>query len=208
MIGGYIPASRHACVAAEFACLCILFTSPAACQGRVEGRGAARRFVSQKYGFSIAVPVNWGVPKTVLDTPVFMYAPPAATFGQATIPKGGAIITVECLDSESGLIRSATTPEEWARLDARAFAAGSASIKPVRMPKLSESSNAVLSSYDEPILSPDQKEEHSVAIFWQFGENLFAAHLRYNANDSSAPRFDKIFLQTISSIRPLEKSEK
>lgn len=194
--------SRHPLVTTNIVCLAILFIQPAACQGRVEPHGAIRRFISEKYDFSMAVPPGWGV-STELDTPVFFYSPPSATFGQATIPKGGATITVEARASESGLVKSARNPDEWARLDAQAFGSGSASIKPVQMPKESGASNAVLSSYDEPTLSRDQEKVRSVGVFWQFDGTLFAAHLRYNQGDPSALQFEKVLLQTIGSMRPL-----
>jgi hypothetical protein len=63
----------------------------------------------------------------------------------------------------------------------------------------------VICSYDEAAFGPDQRTQHSVAIFWEFGHKLFAAHLNYNANDSSWPAFEKVFLQTVRSTRPATK---
>ena len=184
--------------------LALSLAAPAASQGKVEGRGAARLFIGEKYGFSMAVPVGWGV-STKLDTPVFFYAPPSERFVQAAIPKGGAVIVVEPHDSVSGQARSATTPQEWVLADARASASSSPLIKRVEMPRESRASRAVMSSYDEATFSPDQQKQHSVGIFWEFDQKLFAAHLNYNVNDSSGPAFEKVFLQIIRSIRPLER---
>ena len=184
--------------------LLVLLALPGASEGKVEGRGVTKRFISQKYGFSMAVPEGWGV-SVRLDTPVFAYAPPSERFIQDSIPKGGAVITVESHDSESGQARSATTPEAWALADTRAFASGSAKIQSFQFPMESGVSDAVTCSYDEPTFSPDQQTQHSVAIFWEFEKQLFAAHLRYNANDSSAPVLQKVYFQTVRSIRPLAK---
>jgi hypothetical protein len=68
------------------------------------------------------------------------------------------------------------------------------------MPKESGASRAVMCSYDEPTFGPDQHTQHSVAIFWEVGDKLFAAHLNYNANDSNGPAFEKVFLQTVRSL--------
>jgi len=73
------------------------------------------------------------------------------------------------------------------------------------MPRESGASRAVTCSYDEATLSPDQHTQHSVAIFWEFDQKLFAAHLNYNANDSNGPALEKVFLQTVRSIRPFDK---
>jgi hypothetical protein len=182
--------------------LVVLLVPPGASQGRVEGRGAARRFVSPRYMFSMAVPLGWGV-STELDTPVFFYARSSERFVQDEIPQGGAVITTESHDTTSGLSRSATTPEAWALADVRAFASNTPPIKPFQMPRESGASIAVMCSYDETIFSPDQRVKHSVAIFWEFRKRLLAAHLNYNANDPSGPAFEKVFLRTVRSVRPV-----
>ena len=176
-------------------------------QGRVEVIGQARRFISQKYGFSMAVPPGWG-PSTALDTPVYFYSPSRARFVQDQIPKGGAVIAVTAHDMESGRRKAATTPSEWAREDARSFFLSRAPpVSSLEMPRESEASGAVVSSYDEPALSTDERVQHSVAVFWAFNGELFAAHLRYNANDPSGPRLERLFLETIRSLRPIEKTK-
>jgi hypothetical protein len=184
--------------------LTALLAAPGASQGRVEGRGDARRFISQKYMFSMAVPAGWGV-STLLATPVFFYAPPSERFVQAAIPQGGAAITTEPHDTVSGQGKSAATPEEWALADARAFGPNSTPIEPFRMPSESRASRAVICSYDEATFSPDQRKQHSVAIFWEFNKKLFAAHLNYNAGEPKGPALEKVFLKTIRSLRPLDK---
>lgn len=103
--------------------LVILLAGLAASKGRIEVRGQAREFVSDRYGFSITVPPGWGT-SVELDTPVFFYARDSEKFVQAEIPKGGAVLTTACHDTISGLARSATTPEAWAQVDMRISASG------------------------------------------------------------------------------------
>jgi len=184
--------------------LVVLFTATATSEGRVEGLGVARRFISQKYMFSMAVPVGWGV-STGLDTPVFFYAPSSGRFVQDSIPPGGAVITVESHDTVSGQRKSGTTPEAWARVDTRAVASSVPSIEPFEFPKESEISHAVICSYDEPTFSPAERKQHSVAIFWAFSQRMFSAHLNYNAGDPNATALENVFLQIVRSVRPLKK---
>jgi hypothetical protein len=184
--------------------LAVLLTAPAASQGRVEGRGAARRFISEKYRFSMGVPLVWGV-STELDTPVFFYAPPSGRFIQAAIPQGGGVITVEPHDIVSGQGRLATTPEAWALADTHTIAASDTSIEPFQFPKESAVPRAVICSYNEATYSPDQQTQHSIAIFWEFEHKLFSAHLNYNARDSNGSALGKTFLRTVRSFRPLGK---
>lgn len=182
--------------------LTAFLAAPSRSQVKVEGRGATRRFISQEYGFSMAVPKGWGV-STGLDTPVFFYAPPSKRFVQDAIPPGGAVITTNAHDMVSGQEKSATTPAAWALANVRIVASSTPPIKPFKFPRESRISRAVTCSYDEVTLSPEQRTQHSVAIFWDFGQKLFAAHLNYNANDSRGPAFERVFFQTIRSIRPL-----
>jgi hypothetical protein len=189
-------------VASRIVFLAVLLAGPGVGEGRVEGRGAARRFVSENYRFSMAVPVGWGV-SIGLDTPVFFYAPSSARFIQDNIPQGGAVITTEPHDAVSRESRPTTTPEEWALADTRASVSNRSPIESFLMPRASGVSRAVTCSYDEPTFSPDQRTQHSVAIFWEFEKKLFAAHLNYNRGDPRGPAFEKVFLRTIRSLRPL-----
>lgn len=170
--------------------------------GRIEGSAHAKRFISDKYGFSMEVPEGWGV-STTLDIPVFLFAPPSARFVQATIPEGGAVITMESQDSVTGTAQSATTPHSWARANADAFGVNPSPIEPFQFPAESGISCAVVCSYDEPSFSPDDRTQHSVGIFWESQQKLFAAHLNYNASDPKAPELQRVFVQTVRSYRPL-----
>ena len=104
--------------------LVVLISAPATSQGRVEDHGAARRFISPKYMFSMVVPVGWGV-STGLDTPVFFYAATSVEISSHRHTPGEAAITTESHGSVPDPGRSATTPEESALADVGAFASSS-----------------------------------------------------------------------------------
>lgn len=183
----------------------ILLAGLGASQGKVKRRGATRRFVSQKYRFSMAVPAGWGV-STQLDTPVFFFARRSSDrFIQDNIPKGGAVITTTAQDIRGGARKSATTPEAWALIEARAVASKTPKVERFEVSEESGVSRAVVCSSDEATFSPEQRPQHSVAIYWEFEQKLFAAHLNYNAGDPDGPRLEKIFFQAVRSIRPIDK---
>jgi hypothetical protein len=183
----------------------LLLAAPAANgDGKVEGQGSAKRFVSFRYGFSMSVPRGWTA-STALDTPVYFFASSSQSFVQDSIPQGGAVIAVESHDATSGLGGAARTPREWAAAEARAVASGTPIIEGFDMPRESRTSGGVESSYDEEALSPDERAKHCVAVFWEFGGELFAARLRFNAGDSVGPEVTKVFLLTVRSVRPFEK---
>lgn len=176
-------------------------------EGRIENRGNARRFVSQKYGFSMPVPLRWGV-STRLDTPVYFYSTSSRSFGQFTFPKGGAVITVTAHDSVSGKSKAAETPSKWAIAEANSSSSDSPSVAPFEMPKESRASGAVELSYNEDTFSPEQQAHHLVAVFWEFNGELFGAQLSYVSDDPNGPTLEKLFLETVKGIRPLESGNK
>lgn len=171
-------------------------------QGTVQERGGARLFVSGEYGFSIAVPDGWGV-SAALDTPVFFFAPSPAAFIQDNIPRGGGVIAMQAHDTVSGKAKAATTPEAWATADPFADASSPSLIEPFQFPPESGVARAVLRFYDEPNFGPDQRPRHTVAIFFEFRQKLFAARLSYNLNDPTGPMLQRVFQQTVRSLRPL-----
>jgi hypothetical protein len=182
----------------------VLSCTPAMSQGRVEGRGATRRFISEKYKFTMSVPAGWSI-SPGLDVPVFFYAPPSGRFVQATIPRGGGVIAVQSHDSVSGQAKLAASPEKWASADALASGSALPRIEPFHFPSQSGVSRAVVSSYNQAAYSPDEETQHVTAIFWECEHELFAAHFNYNAEDPIGPTLEKVFLRTIRSFRPLEK---
>ncbi len=76
------------------------------------------------------------------------------------------------------------------------------------MPQDSRVSEAVVTSYTEERFSPDQQVQRCVAAFWEFNRELFEAHFCYVADDRKGPALDKLFLDVLRSIRPLEKASK
>jgi hypothetical protein len=177
-------------------------------QGRLEGSGAARRFISEKYGFSIAVPRGWLVDPSK-DTPVYFSFSPAEAEDfnrQLRLPRGGAVISL--VAQESLPMRSSRTLSDWAVADARGTSAESPSARPFETPTESGMTSAIVSSYDTATFGPDDRSEHHVSIFWEFREKRFAAHLLYPAHDPKGTEFEKVFLQTVRSIRPMGKGSK
>lgn len=175
-------------------------------QGRLEGSGLAGRFISERYGFSIAVPLGWHV-SLEKDTPMFINFNSAQGVSQLTLPKGGAAIAVVAQDALRGRRRLAASPSDWARIDARQVASGNSPAQSLDMPKESGILHAVVSSYDEATYSPDDQAQHCTAVFWEFDKKLFAAHLFYVAGDPKGRDLEKIFVDTIRGIRPLRKSD-
>src|ERR1700722_638554 len=124
-------------------------------EGRLEGRGNARRFVSQKYGFSMAVPPKWLVDPTK-DTPIYFSFSPAEAGDfnqQAKLPKGGAIISVLAQDALPG--PHAGDLSAWAATDARGVSAEGPSIHPFDISKETHVETAIISSYDSATYGPD-----------------------------------------------------
>ncbi len=172
-------------------------------EGKLEGKGKARRFVSQKYGFSIGVPPRWLV-DPVKDTPIFFSFSPseAAEFNQqAQLPKGGAVISVLAQDALPGPHTGDLSA--WAAADARGVSAQIPSIHPFDMPPETHVDTAVVSSYDSATYGPDDQSEHRVNIFWEFREKRFVAHLMYPAHDPKGPTFEAVLFSTVRSMRPL-----
>jgi hypothetical protein len=186
-------------------CLAGLLIAPAARgQGRLDERGRSRRFVSEKYGFSMAVPPGWFV-FSGGDTPVFFNSAPPGGFFQGIPPKGGAVISVLAHETVTGLSRSARTPRDWALADAHGASSDNPSIKPLDMSRKSGVSEAFVSSYDETTFSPDEPDQHCVAVFWEFDRRLFAAQLNYLASDPNGPALTKLLLETVRSVRPIDR---
>ena len=168
-------------------------------QSNAEGR--AQRFTSDKYGFSMAVPRGWGV-STDQDTPLLVSYPASHALPQGRIPSGGANISVVPLDKFRGQERRSLA--EWATADATGDSAPNSPIYPFKMPPASMVKDAVISSHDTPTFGPDDQSQHTVNIFWEFRNKRFAAHLLYPAHDPKGPEFERIFMETIRSLRPVK----
>jgi hypothetical protein len=177
-------------------------------QGRLEGRGATKRFDSEKYGFSVAVPPGWLVDPSG-DTPIFFSFTPAEAQDfnrQLRLPKGGAVISIVADASLPGA--PFRNLPDWASADAKGASTEAPSIR--RLPVASETgiSAAIISSFDTATYGPQDQSEHHVSIFWEFNHALFATHLLYPAHDAKGLEFERILANNIRSIRPLHKYQK
>jgi hypothetical protein len=176
-------------------------------QGRVEGLGAERRFVSEKYRFSMGVPPGWHV-SLARDTPLYVNFDQEQGRSPLHLPKKGAVIVVVAQEKLPNPNRLGNTPGDWARVDAQGISSGNPSIKPLEMPNASKVSQAVLSSYDIATFGPDDQAQHCEALFWKFEDKLLAAHMTYVAHDPNGPALEKLFVETVRSIRPLKEASK
>jgi hypothetical protein len=173
--------------------------------GRLEGHGAARRFISEKYGFSIGFPLGWRV-SLANDTPIYVSFNPAESekFNhQLTLPRGGAVISIMPQEERPGRRYGALS--EWAARDARGLTEETPPILPFQMPPETGVATAVISAFDTATFSADDQSEHQVSVFWDFRRQRFGAFLMYPAHDPKGPGFEKVFMETIRSIRPLEQ---
>jgi hypothetical protein len=79
----------------------VMLTIAAQGQGKLEGRGAAQRFVSEKYGFLIAIPTGWRVELPVDRLLLYSY-PASRALPQGRLPEGGAQIALIMKETLSG----------------------------------------------------------------------------------------------------------
>ncbi len=179
-----------------------LLASLALGRGRIEGSGTARRFVSQRYGFSITVPRGWYA-SVDGDTPMYVNFRSTGGATQLHLPDGGAAIVVVAQDSLPKRRRLGGSPRDWAQWDTRGVATANPQVWPFWTPKASGASRAVVTSYDYATYSTQDQAQHCVAIFWDFAHRLFAAHLNYVVGDPKGREFERTFRETIRSIRPL-----
>ena len=180
-----------------FFALVIAIAPAVLAQGKLDSTG--QRFVSEKYQFSIAIPRGWGA-SFDRDTPLFVSYPASRALPQGKLPLGGANISIVPLDAYHST--KTLTLNEWATADARGDFAHSTPVRELEMPPESGVVAAIISSHDTPTFGPDDQAQHTVNVFWKFNGNLFAAHLFYPAHDAKGPGFEKVFLDTLRSIRP------
>jgi len=121
---------------------------------------------------------------------------------QLKLPKGGAVISVVALDRFQGL--GFRTLDEWAVADAKGVSAGPPFTHSFDVPADSRVTAAIISVYDSATFGPDDQSEHRVNVFLEFRQKFFAAHLMYQTHDAKGSAFEKVFLDTIRSIRPIE----
>jgi hypothetical protein len=186
----------------------VVLTIAAQGQGNPEGGRAAHPFVSEKYGFSIAVPPGWSARLSHNDTPAYVNYPASRALPQLRLPEGGALISVVVNETLYGR-HSGNSLREWAVNDMRIETDGTpASPKPFEMPLVSDVKDAIILSYDSAIFGAGEQGQHCVAIYWEFRGKPFAAYLHYVANDPKGVALERIFLTTVRSFRPLRSSDK
>lgn len=188
---------------AKLAILLASLTSVATVQAQGKLDRTGRLFLSEKYGFSMAVPPGWGV-SVDQDTPLYVSYPAPRALPQGRIPEGGANLSVVPLDIFQGF-RSRTL-SEWASADARGDSALDVPVRAFDMPAETGVKRAVISTYDTPTFGPDDQSQHTLNVYWEFRSKVFAAHLFYPAHDPKGSEFERIFLTTIRSIRPLPET--
>jgi len=171
-----------------------------------------QRVTCEKYGFSMAVPRGWSAGLIDMTTPMFInFDPRTAPVPTPPIqlPKGGATIGVLASDLEPGAKSSPEwlkTPRGWAAEVARREGLlENPIITPIDFPRESGVSNAVTTAFDDPTYSPGEQHQRCVNIFWEFGGRLFRAHLTYVKEDPRGAAHEKVFQDTIRTIRPLRK---
>ena len=177
-------------------------------QGMIEGRGTARRFVSEKYGFTVAVPPGWLVDPSA-NTPIFFSFTPAEAQDfnhQLKLPRGGAVISIVASAELPGA--RPRTLSDWASADARGSSSDAPSVHSFEAPPNTGVTAAVISSFDSAVYGPQDQSEHHVSIFWEFRHALFVTHLVYPAHDPKGPGFDAALETNFSSIRPLRDRPK
>jgi len=125
------------------------------------------------------------------------------------LPNGGAVIGVVAGDELPGAgsppkwLRS---PRDWLSDDVRAARPSPTPvIAPMEFPREAGVPNAAMVAYDVPAYSPQEQQQHCVRIAWEFEKKLFGAHLFYVRGDPKGPLYERAFLETIRSIRPLAK---
>lgn len=183
---------------------CLLTTltvAAASSQGRLEEKGAIRRFISDKYGFSLLVPSGWSV-TLFKDTPTYINFDPSkvAPRRPEQLPAGGAEIDMVAQVQRGR--RSAMTLSEWAADVARAPAEHEPRIRPFEMPLESEAGNAIWASYDDTTYRSNEQVKHCVVIFWEFRQRRFAGYLDYVPNDPGGPEIERTFFEIVRSLRP------
>ncbi len=181
----------------------VILTIAGQAQGKLEGPGAAKRFISEKYGFSTYVPMGWRI-ELPADRLLLYNYPASRALPQGQLPKGGAQITVVMKDALSGERPYGNTLQEWATNDMRIETGSTpSSTERFEMPRESGAKNAITLSYDTAIFGIGQQKQHIVDVYWEFKQKYFAGYLYYVANDPKGAVLEKTFLNTIRSFRPL-----
>jgi len=138
---------------------------------------------------------------------MFMSFDPREAPPQTKLPQGGALISIVAQEKLPGR-NFGNSLSEWATEDRKGIAAaGNPIITALELPPQTTITNAVISSFDTATFGPDDQAQHCVAAYWGFKSKLFAAYLYYVIGDPKAKAQEALFLQTLRSIRPLDRKE-
>jgi hypothetical protein len=190
---------------------------------RPHGAPAGIRFVSEAYAFSFVVPQGWfhtssDSSNARLLTELFSFNPEEALrrLGRIVVgglpepPKGGAIVDVITEEGLMGPSSRRMSPPElaaeyWKKQPNHDQLAHSPAILAVEMPPESEVSGAIRAAFDVEPYALNLHVQRHVIVCWRFKQRSFVADLQYLKGDPSGPTFEKTLLETVPSIRPLQK---
>ncbi len=181
-----------------------LVASPGgASKGRLIGSGNSKRFVSPTYAFSISVPPGW-LAAVDDDTPMYINFRFPSDLRQLELPKGGAAIVMVAQDRLPNPGQSGKTPAQWEEREARSAERGRVTKIAFDMPPESRAHHAVVVAYDTA--PPPMQRQRCTAAFWEFEGRLFAIRLFYILDDPHGRAFEKVFLDTLRTLRPLDNT--
>jgi hypothetical protein len=103
-------------------------------------------------------------------------------------------------------LRCGGLPEapDWQTERGRREAATEPVVMPIAFPSETQVSKAYMVSYDERTYAIGEQAQHLVQVF-QFKGNFFLAHLEFIKGDPKAQALERVFLETIRSLRPVPK---
>jgi hypothetical protein len=96
------------------------------------------------------------------------------------------------------------TPAQWAEREVRLAEGGRVTKIVFEMPAESGAHQAVVVAYD--MAPPPMQHQRCTAAFWEFGGKLFAIRLFYILGDPHGPTFERVFLDTLRTLRPLDNT--
>jgi len=154
--------------------------------------------VSEKYGYRFDAPWHWYVSATNPAPFTFSYSPREIRSRQIDVPAGGAEISIASDD----LSHQVGSIDQWVEVDKKIDGYSSikelgAGVNPL-FPRAVE----VISYHDDG----DARREtvtHQTAVYFEFNGHIFAAYLRFNANDRRSREFERDLYNLLSSFQKL-----
>jgi hypothetical protein len=167
-----------------------------------DSRVSSKRIHLRTYGFSLQPPTGWHTALDKDDLPIFVNFPWSKMQAQLRLPAGGAVIN---------LVAWAKLPRRrgdesligWSHLDDVRAAPGTVVSDSLHFPASTETSDALLVSFNEATFGPDDQPQREVSVYWTFRREKFGAHLFYLVGDPHGMAYEAILHQIVASIRPL-----